>query len=44
MNSLAGETVPESEVTSMLDEADTNGDGFVDLDEFITVMKKHKNR
>ena len=44
MTSLAGEKVPESEVTSMLNEADTNGDGFVDLDEFITVMKKNKNR
>ena len=43
MSAIAEERVPESEVNDMLSEADTNGDGQIDLSEFIVVMKKHKD-
>jgi calmodulin len=42
MTSVSGERVAEDEVNDMLNEADTNTDGNIDLAEFILVMKKHK--
>lgn len=43
MSAISEERVPEAEVNDMLSEADTNGDGMIDLSEFIVVMKKHKD-
>ena len=43
MSRMCGETVPEEEINSMITEADTSGDGFLQINEFIEVMKKNKN-
>ena len=33
-----GEQLTEKEVREMIDEADTNGDGRIDMDEFVDMM------
>ena len=33
-----GEKLTEKEVREMIDEADTNGDGRIDIDEFVDMM------
>ena len=43
MSQIAGETVPDDEVAEMLNEADTNKDGVIQLSEFIEVMKKNRD-
>jgi calmodulin len=42
MSSVQGERVSEDEVQDMLTEADTDKNSNIDLQEFIAVMKKHK--
>ncbi len=42
MSSVSGDHVSENEVQDMLNEADTNKDGCIDLNEFVMVMRKHK--
>jgi len=36
---LAGGSIQDSQITAMLNEADTNGDGVIDLDEFSAMMR-----
>ena len=43
MTSVSGERVSDAEVQEMISEADTNGDGVIQLQEFIEVMKKHRD-
>lgn len=43
MSQVSGEKVPESEVLDMIREADTNHNGVVELNEFIEIMKKHRD-
>jgi centrin-1 len=35
-----GEAVTDAELQEMLDEADRDGDGEIDVEEFLRVMKK----
>jgi|EP00360_Condylostoma_magnum_P000725 Ca2+-binding EF-hand superfamily protein len=43
MSSISGERVADSEVDEMIQEADTNNDGVIQLQEFVEVMKKHRD-
>ena len=43
MSDISGDHVSDEEVNDMLVEADSNKDGKIQLDEFIAVMKKHKD-
>lgn len=43
MSAVSGERVSQAEVAEMISEADTNNDGVIQLSEFITVMKKHRD-
>lgn len=43
MSQVSGERVPESEVRDMINEADTNKNGVIELNEFIEIMKKHRD-
>ena len=42
MSQVSGETVSTAEVNDMLAEADTNKNGVIELNEFIEIMKKHR--
>lgn len=42
MSAISGEMVNDSEIREMIEEADTNRDGLIQLSEFIEVMKKHR--
>ena len=39
-----GEKLSEEEVEMMIKEADTNGDGLVNYDEFISMMNAKQNK
>ena len=43
MSQVSGERVPESEVRDMINEADANKNGVIELSEFINIMKKHRD-
>ena len=42
VNTLLKDSVKVSDIDDMLDTFDTNGDGVISLDEFLTVMEKHQ--
>lgn len=42
MTDIAGEIVSDIEIQDMIEEADTNRDGLIQLGEFVVVMKKHR--
>lgn len=42
MSDISGEIVSDSEIQDMIEEADTNRDGLIQLSEFVEVMKKHR--
>lgn len=42
MSAISGEMVSDTEIRDMIEEADTNRDGLIQLSEFIEVMKKHR--
>ena len=39
--SRLGESLTHKEVTELVNEADTNGDGRIDIDEFVAMMMKN---
>lgn len=43
MSQVSGERVPESEIRDMINEADANKNGVIELNEFINIMKKHRD-
>ena len=43
MTQISGERVTDEEVNEMIIEADTNGDGVISMEEFVKVMKSHKD-
>ena len=43
MSQVSGEKIPDSEIADMIQEADTNKNGVVELNEFIEIMKKHRD-
>lgn len=42
MTSVTSHRMTDAEVQNMIDEADTNQDGLIDINEFIVVMRAHK--
>ena len=42
MSQFYEESIPDEEVEEMLEEADSNKDGVIQLDEFFDVMKAHR--
>jgi Ca2+-binding EF-hand superfamily protein len=42
MSDISGEIVSDNEIKDMIEEADTNRDGLIQLGEFAEVMKKHR--
>lgn len=43
MSQVSGEKISDAEITEMISEADTNKNGVVELNEFIEIMKKHRD-
>ena len=43
MTDISGERVSDSEIQEMIQEADTNRDGLIQLGEFVEVMKRHRD-
>lgn len=43
MSQVSGEKIPDSEIADMIQEADTNKNGVIELNEFIVIMKKHRS-
>jgi len=43
MSQTAEERVSDEDIKEMIKEADTNGDGVIQLAEFVEIMKKHRS-
>jgi calmodulin len=43
MSQISGEEVTDEEILDMIKEADTNSNGVIELNEFIAIMKKHRD-
>ena len=43
MSQVAGEKLTESDISEMIEEADSNKNGVIELNEFIDVLKKNRD-
>ena len=43
MSQVSGENIPMNEINGMIQEADANKNGVIELSEFIEIMKNHRS-
>src|SRR3569623_225413 len=43
MSQIAGERISDQEIRDMIQEADANRNGVIELNEFIDVMRRHRD-